>query len=91
MREGCIFATLIFHIRWWLARRGFASHALGYWLRTGCARSYEAGEPSPNERHHSRRALNGCGNPADCGPMDPDRRDLRSTDRNLEDVYATWR
>ena len=81
MAERCVIATPIFYIRWWLARNGFASHALSCRLHTGCACELEGVERSTtHERDDSRCALDGSGNPANRRLVDSHRGNFHSID-----------
>jgi hypothetical protein len=81
MYERCVIATAVFHIRWRLARCRIASHPRGRWLRADCARGLEAVERSAtDECRNSSWALDGSGNTANRGVMDPYRGNFHSID-----------
>lgn len=74
MFKGCGFATLILHIRRWMALLRFASHAIGCRVITDRAREFEVVDRPSSERYNSRHPFDGSRNPSnrrltdsDCG------------------------
>jgi hypothetical protein len=69
-------AASIFHIRRWLARHGFASHARGRWLCTDCGRQFDPVERPLSDQHDNNVSIfSGMRNSSNPGDMDA-RRDV---------------
>ena len=90
MSRKAHFAASIFHIRWRLARNGFASHAPDWRLGTGGARKLDPVEQSSDTHYYNLCISGGIRDPSYSRPVDSDCGNLSCFDCVGAGSDASW-